>query len=94
MMILFAGCGATMEEDGLAKGKADGTKKAEMITLQYAEAGEVYKALKILLGDPPMTPVAADPRTNSIIVLGLPAEIKLVKQVISMMDRKVSAEGD
>ena len=87
-MCLFVGCVATTDEGGLSRGKGDGARKAEMITLQYAAAEDVYDALKLLLGDPPSPPVAPDPRTNSIIVVGSPGEIRRVKEVISIMDRK------
>jgi type II secretory pathway component GspD/PulD (secretin) len=85
MAFLLPGCGTMSEENGAPENMA---QSVEMITLQYAVAGEVFDALKILLGDPPSPPIAPDPRTNSIIVVGTPGEIDLVKEVISTMDVK------
>ena len=88
LVLIFAGCGSIMEKDGLPKGHADAGRKVDSVTLQYAEAIQVFNALKILLGDPPSPPIVADPRTNSIIILGSPEEISRVKKVISVMDKK------
>ena len=84
LMVFFAGCGTTMDKNG----QADSTKEVQTVTLQYADAGEVMDTLEILLGDPPSPPTVADPRTNSIIILGSPEEISLVKKVISVMDKE------
>jgi len=88
--MLFAGCTTIVHQDGSHRNSAAGEATVEMITLEYASASKVCNALEALLGDPTTPPVAADPRTNSIIVLGSPDEIDRVKKVIALMDKEVS----
>ena len=85
-MLLFMGCEATREDE--ANRISAETKKTEMFTLQYAVAAEVCEELKSLLGDSASPSVVADERTNSIIVMGSPEEIGLIKETISKLDKK------
>lgn len=88
MMLLAAGCGTTADEDVSLEEKCDEARSVEMITLRFAVAAEVCESLKSLLVDPPSPPIVADPRTNSIIVVGSIEEIVRVKEVIAVIDRK------
>ena len=63
----------------------------EVVALEHAPAGELCavltRAIQGGIGSPAR--VVADPRTNSLIVLGDPEGIRRVKAMIEALDREV-----
>ncbi|MGH8274057.1 MAG: type II secretion system secretin GspD [Gammaproteobacteria bacterium] len=75
------------------------TSQFELIKLQYASASDIAQVLSSMLkgnsgqGQIPLQ-IAADPRSNSILVTGSPAERLQVKALVAQLDQPMGNTGN
>lgn len=88
LMVLAGACHGTRKDCDALHG--DDATKVEIISLQYAKAIEVAEILNGIYDSWPR--IAADQRSNSIVVRGTLKEIERARRLIETLDRELKEE--